>query len=60
MKVDAAGNIWACAQGGVVILSPEGKQLGALVIMWILLGGVGKRHAATDTRTKNSQPFKNT
>lgn len=29
MKVDADGNIWACAQGGIVILSPEGRQLGA-------------------------------
>jgi sugar lactone lactonase YvrE len=29
MKVDAQGNVWAAGQGGIVILSPEGKQLGA-------------------------------
>ena len=28
IKTDADGNIWASGRGGVVILSPEGKQLG--------------------------------
>lgn len=28
LKVDEEGFIWAVASGGVVILSPEGKQLG--------------------------------
>jgi sugar lactone lactonase YvrE len=36
MKVDAAGNIWAVAAGGVVILSPEGKQLGVSVGMAVV------------------------
>lgn len=34
MKVDATGNIWAVAAGGVVILSPEGKQLGMYVFCY--------------------------
>jgi sugar lactone lactonase YvrE len=30
MKVDARGNIWESCCGGIVILTPEGKQLGIL------------------------------
>jgi gluconolactonase len=28
MKVDAKGNIWESCCGGIVVLTPEGKQLG--------------------------------
>jgi len=31
MKIDARGNIWTTGPGGVVILSPEGKQLGTIL-----------------------------
>ena len=30
LKVDRAGNVYACGPGGVWILSPEGRQLGLL------------------------------
>jgi len=30
MKVDAKGNIWESCCGGIVILTPEGKQLGVV------------------------------
>jgi gluconolactonase len=32
MKVDAQGNIYSAAPGGVLILSPEGKPLGTILI----------------------------
>ena len=30
MKVDAKGNVFATAPGGVVVLSPQGKHLGTI------------------------------
>ena len=30
MKVDAAGNIYAAAPGGIAVITPQGKQLGVL------------------------------
>ena len=32
LKVDAAGTVFACGPGGVWVLSPEGEQLGTLVL----------------------------
>jgi len=32
MKLDALGNIWATGPGGVVILTPEGKHLGTILL----------------------------
>jgi gluconolactonase len=31
LKVDASGNVWTTAPGGILILSPAGKQLGTIV-----------------------------
>ena len=31
MKVDASGNVWTTAPGGILIISPEGKHLGTIV-----------------------------
>ena len=31
MKVDAHGNLWCTAAGGVLVISPEGKHLGTIV-----------------------------
>jgi gluconolactonase len=30
MKVDARGNVFATAPGGIVVLSPQGKHLGTI------------------------------
>jgi gluconolactonase len=31
IKVDAKGNVWCAAAGGVLVISPEGKHLGTIV-----------------------------
>ena len=32
LKVDAKGNLWTTGPGGVLILSPEGRHLGSLLL----------------------------
>ncbi len=32
LKVDSAGNVWATGQGGIRILTPEGKLLGQIIL----------------------------
>jgi gluconolactonase len=32
LKVDTKGNIWATGEGGIRVISPEGKVLGQIVL----------------------------
>jgi gluconolactonase len=49
MKVDIHGNVFATGPGGILVLSPEGKQLGLLRIgrpvSNLAFGGDGRLYA---------------